>query len=83
MRDRDLWVDAILGTGLQSEVRGYFKELIDFVNSLGLPVFAVDVPSGLDAKSGQLCGSCIQADPTATFGFAKIGHFRFSGTAER
>jgi len=81
MRDRDLWIDAILGTGLQSEVRGYFREVIDFINSLGRPVFAVDVPSGLNADTGQPCGSCIQAHATATFGFAKTGHFQFPGTA--
>ena len=81
MRDRELWVDAILGTGLRSEVQGYFREVIDFINSLGLPVFAVDVPSGLNADTGQPCGSCIRANATATFGFAKTGHFQFPGTA--
>lgn len=80
MRNRDLWVDAILGTGLRSEVRGYFRELIDFINSLGQPVFAVDVPSGLNADTGQPCGSCIRAYATVTFGFAKTGHFQFPGT---
>ena len=81
MRDRDLWIDAILGTGLRSEVRGYFREMIDFINSLGRPVFAVDIPSGLNADTGQPCGTCIRAHATATFGFAKTGHFQFPGTA--
>ena len=79
MRAKDLWIDAILGTGLTSEVRGIFRDVIDFVNSLEKPVFAVDVPSGLNSDTGQTCGSCIRATATATFGFAKTGHFSYPG----
>ncbi len=81
MRNKDLWVDAILGTGLRSDVRGIHRRVIDFINSLGKPVFAVDVPSGLDSDTGQLCGTCIRAHATATFGFAKTGHFLYPGAA--
>lgn len=76
---QQLWIDAILGTGLKSEVRGYFKEAIDFLNGSGAPIFAVDLPSGLDADTGQPLGSCIRATATATFGFAKNGHVLFPG----
>lgn len=74
-----LLVDAILGTGLKSDVKGYFKSVINFINSLDRPVFAVDIPSGLNSDSGQPCGVCIRADSTATFAFAKIGHHVFPG----
>ncbi len=67
------WVDAILGTGLNADVKDYFREVIDFLNSLKRPIFAVDIPSGLNADTGQPCGVSIQAAATATFGFAKIG----------
>lgn len=80
LREPDIWVDALLGTGLQSEVRSYYKEAIDFINSRGRPVFAVDVPSGLNADTGQPCGTCIRATATATFGFAKMGHYQFPGS---
>ncbi len=73
------WIDAILGTGLASDVRGYFKRVIEFVNGQHRPVFAVDIPSGLNADTGQICGTCIQADATATFGFAKVGHITYPG----
>lgn len=73
------WIDAILGTGLSSDVRGYFRTAIDFINRQGRPVFAVDIASGLNADTGQICGTCIQAAATATFGFAKIGHLCFPG----
>jgi NAD(P)H-hydrate epimerase len=77
-----LLVDAILGTGLTSDVRGFFKAVIDFINDLnrnGTPVFAVDMPSGLNSDTGQPCGTCIRAQGTATFALAKIGHFTYPG----
>jgi NAD(P)H-hydrate epimerase len=79
LRDRDLWVDAILGTGLKSDVRGYYREAIDFINSLAKPVLSVDVPSGLNADNGQPCGTSIRACATATFAFAKTGHCQHPG----
>jgi NAD(P)H-hydrate epimerase len=76
----DLWVDAILGTGLKSDVIGYFKTVINYINGLNKPVFAVDIPSGLNSDTGQPCGVCIRANATATFAFAKTGHIVFPGT---
>ena len=73
------WIDAVLGTGLQSDVRGYFRQVIDFLNRQSQPVFAVDIASGLDADSGRVCGSCVKAAATATFGFAKVGHLVYPG----
>ena len=82
LSDHGLLVDAILGTGLTSDVRGLFKTVINFINALnrtGIAVFAVDIPSGLNADTGQPCGTCIRARGTATFGLAKIGHFTYPG----
>lgn len=73
LQEADLVVDAILGTGLDSPVRGFYREVIELVNESGLPVFAVDLPSGLDASSGLPLGVCVQAAVTATFGMAKVG----------
>jgi NAD(P)H-hydrate epimerase len=69
----DLVVDAIFGTGLNASVRGFYREVIELVNGIGRPVFAVDLPSGLDATTGLPLGVCVQARVTATFGLAKIG----------
>ncbi len=69
----NLIVDAIFGTGLNSEVGGHFKEVISFVNSLPQPVMAVDIPSGVEATGGKVLGVAIKANLTATFGLAKIG----------
>ena len=68
-----LVIDAILGTGLKSAVSGFFRETIDFINSLSVPVVAVDIPSGIEASSGKILGAAIRAKLTATFGIPKIG----------
>ncbi len=73
------WIDAILGTGLKSDVRGFFRTAIEFINHQNRPVFAVDIPSGLDADNGLIRGTCIQAMATATFGLAKVGHLTYPG----
>lgn len=76
----DIIIDAILGTGLNSDVRGYYKEVIQTVNHSGIPVFSVDIPSGLNSDTGQVCGIAVQARATATFAFAKAGHLLHPGT---
>ena len=74
-----IFVDAILGTGLKSDVKAYYRTVIDFINDSGRPVFAVDIPSGLNADTGQPCGVCVRADATATFGYAKTGLILYPG----
>ncbi|MBI9086665.1 MAG: NAD(P)H-hydrate dehydratase [Desulfobacterales bacterium] len=81
MAHAHVWIDAILGTGLNTDVREYFKEVIDFLNDANRPVFSVDVPSGLHADTGKPCGAAIRAVATATFAFAKIGHRLLPGAA--
>lgn len=75
----DLFVDGILGTGLNSDVRGFFKDLIEMVNASEKPVFSIDIPSGLNADTGRPMGICIKAHATATFAFAKAGHMIYPG----
>jgi len=81
MAHRNIWIDALLGTGLKSEVKGYYKYIIDYVNSLKKPVFSVDIPSGLNADTGKICGSAIMAKATITFGLAKIGLVVYPGAS--
>jgi NAD(P)H-hydrate epimerase len=70
----DLLIDGIFGTGLDAEVRGYYREVIDHLNTLGKPIIAVDIPSGLDANTGKPLGTAIRASLTITFGLPKVGH---------
>ena len=72
-------VDALFGTGLKRPLTGNFLEAVRCINLLreqhGWPVTAVDLPSGLDADSGQPLGESVRADLTVTYGLAKPGHF--------
>ncbi len=67
-------IDALLGTGLKSTVRGLYVEAIEIINNSGVTVFAVDIPSGVDGSTGRICGVAVRADLTVTFDHAKIGH---------
>lgn len=69
--DCDVLVDAILGTGIAGEVRGVARAAIEAWPSL--PTVAVDVPSGLNADTGEPCGCAIRAGKTVTFQFLKRG----------
>ena len=66
-------VDAVLGTGLTGEVRGRSREAIVLMNASDAPIFAIDIPSGLDADTGRPLGCAARATATATFGLPKLG----------
>ena len=68
-------IDALLGTGLNSAVRGAYADAIELINSLDVPVVSADIPSGMSADSGAALGVAVRADATVTFGFPKIGLF--------
>lgn len=70
----EIVVDALFGTGLKSELRGLFPKIIQAINNSGKNVVSIDIPSGLDASSGNILGECVSADMTVTFGLPKIGH---------
>lgn len=77
-------VDGLFGIGLLSEVRKPYDELIEKVNrwrkaNPDRQVWAVDIPSGLSADTGQVLGCTIQADFTVTFGFNKRGMLLYPG----
>ncbi len=76
----DLVIDAIFGTGLDAEVRGYYREVIEHINRLQKPIVAVDIPSGLDANTGRPLGTAIRASLTVTFGLPKVGLLIAPGT---
>lgn len=75
----DLWigadwlVDALLGTGLTRPVEGLLGRAIDSMNGSKLPILALDLPSGLDADTGQPLGTAIHARATTTFVAPKLG----------
>ncbi len=68
-----LLIDAIFGTGLDEPPRDPFPAVFDAVNHSGVPVLAVDVPSGLDCDTGVPPGACVRATRTVTFVAEKVG----------
>jgi len=76
-------VDAIFGTGLARVVTKQFAETIRFINHSdavrGIPVIAVDIPSGMDSDNGKVLGTCVRASYTATYGCPKPGHILHNG----
>ena len=69
----DVVVDALFGTGFQGEPRPEAAALIERMNAAEAPVVAVDIPSGVDASTGQAPGAAVNADLTITFHARKVG----------
>lgn len=78
-----LFVDAMLGTGLRSEISGKIREAVEFINSYSPTkkfVVSIDVPTGLDCDTGAVLGDAVKADLTVTMGIYKTGLFAGSGS---
>ena len=73
LKQANLIIDAILGTGLSGQVRGFYAEVIEELNSSPTPILAVDIPSGLDCDTGQPLGPAVRAVATVTFVARKKG----------
>jgi len=69
-------VDALFGTGLKGPVRPPFDAIITAINAGRAHLLAVDIPSGLDADTGEPLGPTVRAQHTATIAAAKAGYAR-------
>lgn len=65
--DTDVIVDALLGTGIQGRLQEDYLKVIYWINTSNVPVLAIDVPSGLNADSGDVLDCAVEADNTMTF----------------
>ncbi len=77
-----LIVDALLGTGADREVTGLTAEVIQAVNMAPASVISVDIPSGVNADTGELLGCAVKADWTVTFACPKLGLMFYPGAGQ-
>ena len=77
--EAELLVDALLGSGIERDVTGRYAEVVEAMNVHPAPVFALDIPSGLNADSGAVMGIAVRADLTVTFVGLKGGLFLDTG----
>ena len=71
--EADVIIDALFGTGFHGEPREDAARAIEAINAAGKPVVAVDLPSGVDASTGEVAGTCVQATVTVTMHGPKVG----------
>ena len=74
-----LIIDALLGTGLASNVGGVYAHIIDFINGQSTRVLSIDMPSGISGDTGAVMGSGVRADITVTLALPKIGLYQYPG----
>lgn len=73
--ENSLVIDALLGTGVSSELRDPFFEILEFFRRFSFPVAAIDLPSGLSADTGALINEPLPAAHTFTFQLPKLCHY--------
>ncbi|MCR5402790.1 MAG: NAD(P)H-hydrate dehydratase [Butyrivibrio sp.] len=84
-RSFDVIVDAMFGIGLSRNLTGDYLNAVKFINSYkkergsDLLVTSIDIPTGINADSGKVCGDAVRADVTVTFNFTKLGHIFYPG----
>jgi NAD(P)H-hydrate epimerase len=79
LEGQPLVIDALFGAGLGRPVEGSAAQVLARAGALGLPVVAVDVPSGLHGDTGEVLGCAAKAELTVTFFRAKPGHYSLEG----
>ncbi len=70
-----IFVDALLGTGINRDISGRYSDAIETINTADQPVIALDIPSGINADTGVKMGSAVCADATISFIGLKQGLF--------
>ena len=81
LREADLIIDAIFGTGIRGPARGLHAQVIAAANGSGTPILAVDLPSGVDASSGRADPPCIHAAATVAMAAPKVGVVQYPAAA--
>lgn len=79
--EQDVVVDALFGTGLAREINGIYRDAIECINQLMATIIAIDIPSGIEGKTGQVMGCAIKATQTVVLHCPKSGNLLYPGRA--
>ena len=79
IKDFDVVVDCIFGSGLNRELRKIHKKIVEALNNSQKKLISVDIPSGIECDSGKILGDAVRADVTLCMGFFKPAHFLLPG----
>lgn len=72
-------IDGLFGIGLSRNIEGLFYDIIEKINKSSATKVSLDIPSGINADTGECLGIAVKADLTVTFALAKPGHFLYPG----
>lgn len=75
----DFIIDGMLGTGLSSRLRGEYPKAVKWINLASLPVYAIDIPTGIHGDTGEVMGAAVRASCTFTYGIHKQGCYLGEG----
>jgi len=75
----DLIIDGIFGTGIHGDIKGFYAEVISALNRSGKKILSIDIPSGINGETGQVCNVAVKAEKTVTFSLPKPGLFQYPG----
>lgn len=79
VRAADIVIDAVFGTGIHGSIIGAAYDIISCINENANFVMSVDIPSGVNGETGEICGTAVIADVTVTFAAYKLGMLMFPG----
>lgn len=75
----DILIDGLFGVGLGREISGVYAKVIQWMNNSCKKIYAIDIPSGIHAETGEVMKEAVQADVTVTFGANKLGLVLYPG----
>ncbi|HEY5583002.1 MAG TPA: NAD(P)H-hydrate dehydratase [Ruminiclostridium sp.] len=79
IKNAQIVVDGIFGTGFRGQVQGYIAKVIETINKNSKHTISIDTASGIEATTGKIVGTCVQAHKTVTFELPKIGQLNYPG----
>lgn len=75
----DLIIDGIFGTGIHGEIKGFYADVISVINGSGKRILSIDIPSGINGETGQVCNVAVKAEKTVAFALPKPGLYQYPG----